>query len=68
MHYIKRRTTANRNIIIQKSTITAIIATINEISAYWNCPGYPKFPNTIESYVSLYPFVNFGPRMGFELK
>ena len=46
--------------------ITAISATINEISSYWNRPGYPKYPNTIESDVSLYPFVNFGLRMGFE--
>jgi hypothetical protein len=47
--------------------ITAISATIHEITYYWNRPGYPKYPNTAESDVSLYPFVNFGLRMGFEL-
>ena len=47
--------------------ITAISATIHEISTYWNRPGYPKYPNTTESGASLWPFVNFGLRMGFEL-
>jgi hypothetical protein len=47
--------------------VRAINATIHEISEYWNRPGYPLYPNTIESGVSFYPFINLGVRMGFEL-
>ena len=47
--------------------IRAISAKIHEISEYWNRPGYPLYPNTIESKTSVYPFVNVGIRMGFEL-
>jgi hypothetical protein len=47
--------------------MTAISATIHEISEYWNRPGYPLYPNTTESGVSFYPFVNLGVRLGFEL-
>ena len=47
--------------------VRSISATIHEISESWNRPGYPKYPNTTESDVSLYPFVNFGLRIGFEL-
>lgn len=48
--------------------IRVIDAKILEISEYWNRPGYPIYPNTVESNVSIYPFVNLGLRMGFELK
>jgi hypothetical protein len=47
--------------------ITAISATIHEISYSPNPPGYPKYPDTTEFGVSLWPFVNFGLRLGFEL-
>jgi hypothetical protein len=48
--------------------IRVITATIHEISEYWNRPGYPIYPNTVESGISIYPFINLGLRMGFELK
>ena len=47
--------------------IRVINAKIHEISEYWDRPGYPLYPNTIESDVSFYPFINIGIRMGFEL-
>lgn len=47
--------------------VTTINSRINEISTYWNAPGYPKYPNTLESQTNIYPFINLGLRLGFEI-
>lgn len=47
--------------------VTAIKCRINEISTYFYRPGWPYYPNTLESQTRLYPFINLGLRLGFEI-
>jgi hypothetical protein len=47
--------------------LTSIKCRINEISTYFPRPGWPYYPNTLESQSRIYPFVNLGLRFGFEI-